>query len=125
MQPPTSPPPPANEPKQARPRLRPPAAVSWLIAILLLLLVVVASQWYAQDQAEIPYTFFHQQLQARNIKSLQVRGQQAYGEFVEPPLAPAVEGAAGTRILHQGAAAEAASATPQKIRCSSTQRGRR
>jgi cell division protease FtsH len=88
MQPPSSPTPPANEPKSAR---RPPAAISWLIVILLLVLVVVASQWYAQDRAEIPFTFFYQQLQARNIKSLQVSGQQAYGEFLEPPSAPVVE----------------------------------
>jgi cell division protease FtsH len=71
--------------------MRPPAAASWLIAVLLLLLVIVASQWYADDHAEIDYTFFHAQVQARNIKSLEVRGQQAYGEFIEPPLLPSIE----------------------------------
>jgi cell division protease FtsH len=81
--------PPANEPKQAGPRLRPPAAASWLIAILLLLLVVVASQWYAEDHVEIDYTFFHRQLEARNVKSLEIQGQLAYGEFIEPPPLPA------------------------------------
>jgi cell division protease FtsH len=61
-----------------------------LIAILLLLLVIVASQWYSEDHAEIDYTFFHQQLEAGNIQSLESRGQQAYGEFIEPPALPAV-----------------------------------
>jgi cell division protease FtsH len=55
----------------------------------LLLLVIVASQWYTEDHVEIDYSFFHQQLAARNIKTFEIRGQQAYGEFIEPPPLPA------------------------------------
>jgi cell division protease FtsH len=62
--------------------------VWWTIALLVLLLVFLASLWFAEDRTEIQFTFFHRQLQDRNIKSLEIRGQRAYGEFVDPPLAP-------------------------------------
>ena len=59
-----------------------------MIAFLVLFLVFIGSRWFVDDSAEIKYTFFHKQLQARNIKSLEIRGQKAYGEFVEPPPSP-------------------------------------
>jgi cell division protease FtsH len=61
-----------------------------MIAVLMLLMVVVGSQWLSGPRSEIDYTFFEMQLAARNVKSLVVyRGDAyAYGEFVEPPLAP-------------------------------------
>jgi cell division protease FtsH len=91
MQPPTpSPaePPPAAPagPDKEEPRRRPPAAVLWTIALLALLAVVLATQWFAEDRAQIDYTFFDAQLQAHNIKSIEIHGRVAYGEFAEPPL---------------------------------------
>jgi cell division protease FtsH len=74
--------------EKAPPRRRPPAAVAWTIAVLALLLVVLASQWFAEERTTIDYTFFDAQLRARNIKSVDIYGRDAYGEFVEPPLAP-------------------------------------
>ena len=88
MQPPA---PTADKPKQKKeePRVRPPAAAMWAIGLLALFLIMFASQWFAEDRSQIDYTFFHQQLAARNIKSLEIRGQLAYGEFIDPPMAPA------------------------------------
>ena len=63
-------------------------AVWWTIGLLVLLLALVASVWFSEDRTEVPFTFFHRQLQDRNIKSLEIRGQRAYGEFIDPPLAP-------------------------------------
>jgi cell division protease FtsH len=62
--------------------------VWWTIGLLILLLAFLASLWVSEDRSEIPFTFFHRQLQEKNIKSLEIRGQRAYGEFVNPPLAP-------------------------------------
>jgi cell division protease FtsH len=59
-----------------------------MIALLVLFLAFIASRWLVADTAEIKYTFFNKQLQARNIKSLEIRGQKAYGEFIEPPPSP-------------------------------------
>ncbi|MEX0610716.1 MAG: ATP-dependent zinc metalloprotease FtsH, partial [Pirellulales bacterium] len=90
MQPPSqSPTPPAApKPETKTQRRRPPSAVLWTIGLLGLLLVVLASQWFAEDRAQIDYTFFDAQLRARNIKSIDIHGRVAYGEFVEPPVAP-------------------------------------
>jgi cell division protease FtsH len=100
MQPPSSKPP-APEPSRhappepakdkdpaAKEGRRPPTAVMWTIGLLALLLVVLASQWFAEDRAQIDYTFFDAQLRAENIKSIDVRGRIAKGEFVERPIAP-------------------------------------
>jgi cell division protease FtsH len=88
MQP--SAPSPAPQEKDKLPsRRRPPAAVAWTIGLLILLLAVVASQWFVEDRSEIDYTFFEAQLRAGNVKSLDVYGREARGEFVEPPSAPA------------------------------------
>jgi cell division protease FtsH len=93
---PSAPSPPAPEPSPStpsgpdkeQPRRRPPAAVLWTLGLLVLLLVILASQWFAEDRAQIDYTFFDAQLQARNIKSIEIHGRVAYGEFVEPPTLP-------------------------------------
>ena len=74
--------------KKASSRVRPPAAAMWMILLLLVLVVAISSQWFAEERSQIDYTFFHQQLQAGNIQSLEIRGQTAHGEFVKPPLAP-------------------------------------
>jgi cell division protease FtsH len=87
MQPP-SPSAPAPEKDPASPGRRPPPAAMWTVAALLALLAVLASQWYAVERSPINYTFFESQLAARNVKAIEVHGREAYGEFVEPPLAP-------------------------------------
>jgi cell division protease FtsH len=88
MQPPAAASQPPDQDK-ARPRLKPPAAVSWTIVVLVVLLAVLVSQWFAVDYAQIDYTAFEAQLGARNVKSLDIYGREAYGEFVEPPVVPA------------------------------------
>ncbi len=89
--------------QKARPRLRPPAAALWMIVVLVLFLAFVASRWLVADMAEIKYTFFYQQLQARNIKSLEIRGQKAYGEFIEPPPSPTASQKPADRSESEGA----------------------
>jgi cell division protease FtsH len=89
MQPPSSPSNSQPEPGQDSPRRRPPAAAAWTIGLLLVFLVVLGFQWLADDRPQIDFTLFDQQLKARNVKSLNVDGQLAYGEFVNPPLVPA------------------------------------
>ena len=85
QQPPTAKP---TDEKKGPSRFRPPAAAIWTILLAVLVFGFFASQWFAEDRAEIDYTFFYQQLQERNIESLEIRGQTAYGEFRQPPLAP-------------------------------------
>jgi cell division protease FtsH len=90
MQPssPATPPSKDKDKDKAVPSRRPPMAIMWMIAILMLLLVVVGSQFFTGDRSEIDYTFFESQLQARNVKSLDIHGEDAYGTFVDPPLTP-------------------------------------
>lgn len=89
--PPTSTPPHPAKNSEGR---RPPLAVAWTIALLILLLALLASSWFAEERVELKFSQFHQQLQDRNIKSLEIRGQRAYGEFIEPPSAAALAGGA-------------------------------
>jgi hypothetical protein len=81
--------PPRSDKDSAKPApsRRPPAPAVWMIAILMLLLLVVASRWVTGDRSKIDYTFFEAQLADRNVKSLDVYGRDAYGEFVKAPLA--------------------------------------
>src|SRR5688572_19674909 len=80
---------PEKDKDKAAPARRPPAAIVWMIGLLLLLLVIVASQWTSADRTEINYSVFEAQIQARNVKSLEVYEGYAYGEFKEiPTIAP-------------------------------------
>jgi cell division protease FtsH len=83
--------PPSTTDDKGRSRFRPPAAAGWTIIALLVLLAIVASQQLGTDSSEIDYTFFEAQLQARNVRSIDVYGETAYGEFKEPPLEPVAE----------------------------------
>ena len=55
-----------------------------MIGLVLLLLAVFASQWFADESTEIDFTSFEEQIRAHNVKAIDVHGQVAYGEFVEP-----------------------------------------
>jgi cell division protease FtsH len=68
-------------------RMRPPARTGWGIVLLILLSLLIFSHWFGEDRSEIDFGFFHDQLKAHNIQSLDVRGQTAYGEFKVAPLA--------------------------------------
>jgi cell division protease FtsH len=67
-------------------------SAGWIIVLVLLLAIVLSSQWFSVPRSTIDYSLFHQQLEAHNIESVEIRGQQIYGEFVEPPLGPAASG---------------------------------
>ncbi len=58
--------------------------------MLLLLLVgslLMLSQWMAETPSKITYSFFDQQVQEGNVRIIEIRGQQVFGEFRIPPLA--------------------------------------
>src|SRR4051812_20889937 len=76
--------------------MRPRVAGIWIIGLLILLLVAFLSQQLSSGRDEINFTFFDAQLRAHNVKSIDVYGTVAYGEFVEPPLLPALAEAAKT-----------------------------
>jgi cell division protease FtsH len=71
-----------------RSRLRPPARSGWGLLFLILLSLFLFQHWFGEERSEIDYRFFHEQLLAHNVASLDIRGQEAYGEFHQPPLAP-------------------------------------
>ncbi len=60
--------------------------MGWTIGLLILLLAVFAAQWFAEDRAEIDFTSFDAQVRAKNVKSIDVYGSIAYGEFVVTPI---------------------------------------
>jgi cell division protease FtsH len=68
--------------------MRPRVAGAWIVALLILLLAAFAAQRFASDRVEIDFTTFDAQVRAHNVKSIDVYGSTAYGEFVEPPLLP-------------------------------------
>jgi cell division protease FtsH len=71
-----------------RSRFRPPARTGWGLLLLIMLSLFLVQHWFGEERSEIDYRFFHEQLQAHNIASLDIRGQEAYGEFRQAPLAP-------------------------------------
>src|SRR3954462_8551749 len=81
---PTQPAPPNSEKPQ--PRLRPRAAAFWTIGVILILVAMFASQWLGEERSEINFTAFDAQVRAHNVKSIDVHGPIAYGEFTEPLL---------------------------------------
>jgi cell division protease FtsH len=72
-------------------RLWPPARGGWGLLLLGLLTLLLLQHWFGEERSEIDYRFFHEQLKAHNIRALDIRGQEAYGEVREAPLAPASE----------------------------------
>src|SRR4051812_27902340 len=69
--------------------MRPRVAGAWIIGLLILLSVAFASQRFSSDREEIDFTSFDAQVRAHKVKSIDVYGSVAYGEFVEAPLVQA------------------------------------
>jgi cell division protease FtsH len=67
--------------------MRPGIAGAWVIGLLVLLLAVFAAMRFASDREEVDFTFFDAQVRAHKVKSIDVYGSVAYGEFTESPLA--------------------------------------
>ena len=86
--PPPSPAPPPETRDKARPRLAAGGGRLDDRPCCCCLLAVVASQWFAVERSKIDYTFFDSAVRAHNVKSIDVQGAIAYGEFVNAPLAP-------------------------------------
>lgn len=63
----------------------------WLLLILLLGVLLLFASSFGEKRSEINYTFFHNQIAAGNVRVLEVRGQQAFGEFRVPPLKSELE----------------------------------
>ncbi len=77
-----------KSPTKPQPGWRLTPSTGWLIALTLLAVLMLSSQWFGTPRSTIDYSFFHEQLVAHNVKSLNIQGQRAYGEFNNPPLAP-------------------------------------
>ncbi|HEX4412142.1 MAG TPA: ATP-dependent zinc metalloprotease FtsH [Lacipirellulaceae bacterium] len=60
---------------------------------VLLFLAVGAIQWFTDDRSEVDYSFFDAQVRAHNVKTIDVQGAIANGEFVTAPLVPPVSDA--------------------------------
>ncbi len=58
---------------------------------MLLATVMLLASPFRGKRSEIPYSFFHEQVESGNVKFLEVRGQQAFGEFRTPPLKSELE----------------------------------
>ena len=70
-----------------QPRLRPRVAGAWFIGLLLLLLVVRSPRsGLLLTVRKSTSRSFDAQVRAHKVKSIDVYGSVAYGEFVEPPL---------------------------------------
>jgi cell division protease FtsH len=80
----TQPAPPKSDKPQ--PRLRPKAAAFWTIGVILILGAMIASQFFGEERTEIGFSEFDAQVRAHNVKSIDVHGPVAYGEFAEPLL---------------------------------------
>src|SRR4051812_18062828 len=66
--------------------MRPRVAGAWIIGLLILLSVAFVSQRFSSDREEIDFTSFDAQVRAHKVKSIDVYGSTAYGEFVDAPL---------------------------------------
>ena len=63
----------------------------WLLLALLLTSILLLSQSMGEKQSDITYSFFDKQVQAGNVRSIEIRGLKAHGEFRVPPLASELE----------------------------------
>ena len=56
----------------------------WIIGLLILLFAAFAAQRFSSDREEIDFTSFDALVRSHKVKSIDVYGSIAYGEFVEP-----------------------------------------
>ncbi|WP_425400461.1 ATP-dependent zinc metalloprotease FtsH [Aeoliella sp.] len=63
----------------------------WLLIVLVLASILLLANPFGSSQSKITYQFFHEQVEKNNVRTLEVRGQQAYGEFRIPPLKSELE----------------------------------
>jgi len=81
-------PPPNSSPPTEQPR-RPYLPTGLLLILVALTAAMLWIQPYATDVSKIKnYKFFHDQVLAGNVESVEIRGDRIYGVFVHPPLAP-------------------------------------
>jgi cell division protease FtsH len=75
-------------PKSAKARPRPNNSTLWLLAILGIVILVL---WWSSpnQQSDINYGMFYEQLERNNVAKVEVHGAKIYGEFREPPMDPA------------------------------------
>ncbi|MEQ8848150.1 ATP-dependent zinc metalloprotease FtsH [Botrimarina sp.] len=79
-----------NAAKRPPAKRRTPQSV-WLIGLLMMALGFVIVQSFT-TLPSLDYSFFWKQVEEGNIETAVVRGRTLYGEFREPPPAPAVDG---------------------------------
>ena len=85
--PPSSPPAPSSPDKdKSQPRLRSRNAWAWFIGLLALVLIAITTQRSASEREEIDFSSFDAKVRAGQVKSLDVYGSVAYGEFKEPQI---------------------------------------
>jgi cell division protease FtsH len=96
-------PPDSQRPVKPRTRRRLVPSVGWIITLVLLAALVLSSRWFSQQRSTIDYSFFHEQLSAHNIESVQIEGQRIYGQFAQPPLASSVVNGQTTARAEPGA----------------------
>ncbi len=70
---------------------RPSTSALWLVLVLLLFASLFWLTNTAGRRSEIDYSFFYEQVESGNILEVEHRGQQVFGKFKEPPLAPAAQ----------------------------------
>lgn len=97
---------PAGQKPEAKGPGRTTPPPSWLLIILVLASILLLLNPLGSTRSEITYQFFHEQVQKNNVRSLEVRGQQAIGQFRIPPLKSELEAskaqqAAGTEQQEQ------------------------
>ena len=56
----------------------------WIIGVLILLLAAFVAQQFSSDREEIDFTSFDALVREHKVKSIDVYGSVAYGEFIEP-----------------------------------------
>ncbi len=76
--------PPAKVPPPPR-RSMPPG---FIIAVVAIVLLFMFFNQFLDHTPEITYGFFHQQLEADNIETLDLQGMKVTGEFKDPPVDP-------------------------------------
>ncbi|MGI9455018.1 MAG: ATP-dependent zinc metalloprotease FtsH, partial [Aeoliella sp.] len=67
------------------------APPGWILLLLLLATLFLLSRSMSERRSEITYSFFDRQVQEGNVRTIEIRGQQAFGEFRVPPLQAELE----------------------------------